>query len=82
MINAVPRMTNELISKITSLQIRVGKYEEISPTKQKISREKQYGYLYQPNGAGGTRSPPATLHRLQHLTARLIQNGRRGLERG
>ena len=39
-------------------------------------------YKYQPSGAGGTRSPPATPHRLQHLTARLIQNGRRGLERG
>ena len=25
-----------------------------------------------------TRSPPATPHRLQHLTARFIQNGRRG----
>ena len=37
---------------------------------------------YQPSGAGGTRSPPATPHHLQHLTARLIQNGRRGLERG
>ena len=37
---------------------------------------------YQPSGAGGTRSPPATPHRLQHLTARLIQNGRRGLEIG
>ena len=36
---------------------------------------------YQPSGAGGTRSPPAPPHRLQHLTARLIQNGRRGLER-
>ena len=24
---------------------------------------------YQPSGAGGTRSPPATPHRLQHLTA-------------
>ena len=38
---------------------------------------------YQPSGgAGGTRSPPATPHRLQPLTAHLIQNGRRGLERG
>merc|ERR1712013_826256 len=37
---------------------------------------------YQPSGAGGTRSPPATPHRLQHQTARLIQNCRRGLERG
>ena len=42
-----------------------------------IMREK-----YQPSGAGGTRSPPATPHRLQRLTARLIQNGRRGLEIG
>ena len=30
---------------------------------------------YQPNGEGGTRSPPAITHRLQHLTAYLIQNG-------
>ena len=30
---------------------------------------------YQPSGAGGTRSPPATPHHLQHLSARLIQNG-------
>ena len=37
---------------------------------------------YQPSSAGGTLSPPATPHRLQHLTARFIQNGRRGLERG
>ena len=37
---------------------------------------------YQPSSAGGTRSPPATPHRLQHLTARLIQNGRQGLEIG
>ena len=33
---------------------------------------------YQPSGAGGTRPPPATPHRLQHLTACFIQNGRRG----
>ena len=34
------------------------------------------GYIvskYQPSGAGGTPSPPATPHRLQHLTARFIQ---------
>ena len=37
---------------------------------------------YQPSGAGGTHSPPATPHRLQHLTARLIQHGRRGVEIG
>ena len=36
----------------------------------------------QPSGAGGTRSPPATPQRLQHLTARLIQNGWQGLEKG
>ena len=35
---------------------------------------------YQPSGAGGTRTLPAMLHRLQHLTACLIQNGRWGLE--
>ena len=39
-------------------------------------------YLYQSSGAGGTHSPPATPHRLQHLTARLIQNGQQGLEKG
>ena len=37
---------------------------------------------YQPSGAGGTRSSPAMPHRLQHLTARFIQNGRRGPEMG
>ena len=37
---------------------------------------------YQPSGTRGTRSPPATPERLQHLTARLIQNGLRGLEIG
>ena len=37
---------------------------------------------YHPSGAGGTHSPPTTLHRLQHLTARLIQNGQQGLEGG
>ena len=36
----------------------------------------------QPSGAEGTRSPHATPHRLQHLTARLIQNGLAGLEKG
>ena len=36
----------------------------------------------QPSGAGGTRSPPTTPHRLQHLTACLIQNGQQGLEIG
>ena len=37
---------------------------------------------YQPSGAGGTRSAPATPHRVQHLTARLIQNDRQGMEKG
>ena len=37
---------------------------------------------YQPSGVGDTCSPPATPHRLQHLTARLIQNGQLGLEIG
>ena len=43
---------------------------------------KNYIMKYQPSGAGGTRSPPAMPHLLQHLTTRLIKNGRRGLERG
>ena len=43
-----------------------------------ILRDKQY----QPSGTGGTRSPSVTPHRLQQLIARLIQNGRQGLERG
>ena len=34
---------------------------------------------YQSSGAGGTRSPPAMPHRLQHLPAHFIQNGRWGL---
>ena len=33
---------------------------------------------YQPSGAGGTPSLPATPHRLQHLPAHFIQNGRWG----
>ena len=33
---------------------------------------------YRPSGAGGTRSLPATPHRLQHLPAHFIQNGRWG----
>ena len=33
---------------------------------------------YQSSGAGGTRSPPAMPHRLQHLPAHFIQNGRWG----
>merc|ERR1719320_2146192 len=41
-----------------------------------------FEYQPKPSSTGGTRSPPATPHRLQHLTARFIQNGRRGLERG
>ena len=35
---------------------------------------------YQLSGECGTRSPPEMTHRLQHLTACLIQNGRQGLE--
>ena len=31
---------------------------------------------------GGTRSPPAAPNRLQHRTARLLQNGRRCVEIG
>ena len=37
---------------------------------------------YQPSDAGGPHLPPATPHRLQHLTADLIKNGQRGLEIG
>ena len=37
---------------------------------------------YQPSGAGGTRSRPATPHHLQHLIAHLIQNGWWGQEIG
>ena len=37
---------------------------------------------YQPSGAGGTCSPSATPHRLQHLTACLIQNGQQGMHIG
>ena len=37
---------------------------------------------YQPSGAGGTRSSPATLHSLKHFTAGVIRNGRGGLEIG
>ena len=37
---------------------------------------------YQPSGVGGTRSLPAMPQRLQHLTGRLIQNGRQWLEKG
>ena len=33
---------------------------------------------YQPSTTGGTCSPPATLHRLKHLTARFNQNGQQG----
>ena len=36
----------------------------------------------QPSGAEGTRSPPATPQRLQHLNARLIQHGWGGMEMG
>ena len=34
-----------------------------------ISKQLDFGVLYQPSGAGGTRSPPATPHRLQRRTA-------------
>ena len=44
--------------------------------------DEKNGGKYQPSGAGGTRSPPATPYRLQHLTARFIQNGRQGPEIG
>ena len=42
------------------------------------AEQKDLGLKYQPSGAGGTRSPPATPHRLQHLPAHFIQNGRWG----
>ena len=41
-----------------------------------------WAWQYQPSGVGGTRSPPASLYCLQHLTARFIQNCRRGPEIG
>ena len=37
-----------------------------------------YERKYQPSGAGGTLSLPATLHCLQYLTLRFIQNGQQG----
>ena len=36
----------------------------------------EYIKKYQLSGAGGTRSPPATLHRLQHLTDGWTTDGR------
>ena len=42
----------------------------------------KHGKKYQHSGARGTRSLPAMPHPLQHLTTRLIQNGRWGLEKG
>ena len=41
-----------------------------------------YNHIYQPSGTGSTRLPPATPHRLQHLIASFIQNGRWGPEIG
>ena len=53
-----------------------------------LSTSVQKQFEYQPSGAGGTRSPPATPHRLQRRTACNAappasgpQNGRQGLER-
>ena len=46
--------------------------------KIKKSLDSKNKKKYQPSGAGGTRSPPATPHRLQHLPAHHIQNGRWG----
>ena len=60
--------------------------EKINENKEnpyKITRKlPEIKNKYQPSGAGGTRSPPATPHRLQHVTARSIQNGGQSLERG
>ena len=47
----------------------------LSQEEQKEHEQEQQEQVYQPSGARGTRSLPATPHRLQHLTARLIQNG-------
>ena len=66
-------------------QYRISNCYTPSGSGNKRGRSVFYGedvFKYQPSGTGGTRSPPATSHRLQHLTARLIQKGRRGLERG
>ena len=53
----------------------------LAATKIYILRGTNNTYLqYQPCSARGTRSPPATPQRLQHLTACLIQNYQWGLE--
>ena len=51
---------------------------EVGYTVIKIRRDCNFDFEYQPSGAGGTRSPPATSHRLQYLPARFIQNCRWG----
>jgi len=38
----------------------------------------KFSLKYQPSGAGGTRSPPATPQRLQRRTTCKIQSGRQG----
>ena len=40
-----------------------------------VATSKKITFEYQPSGAGGTHSPPATPHRLQRHTACKIQNG-------
>ena len=61
--------------------------------KKKMGEKMENNDKYQPSGAGGTRSPPATPHRLQCrtacnaappaiFTARFIQNGPQGPEIG
>ena len=77
----------EIIGLFSSAQ----KHTEISQNKQFVILPEVNCFIvyknyyenvlkYQPSGAGGPRSPPATPHRLQHLSAQFIQNGRQGLE--
>ena len=44
------------------------------PENDKIQKRKQEQWKYQPSGTGGTRSPPATPHHLQHLTSCFSEN--------
>ena len=67
--------------EIFELEFLIGKFFTFLSAHNLVDNRIANDAKYQPSGAGGTRSPPATPHRLQHLTARLIQNGRQGLEK-
>ena len=61
-----------------SLFLGSSSFLETQPLNTQVGQFQLALRQYQPSGKGGTRSPPATPHRLQRGTTCKIQNGRQG----